>query len=70
MRANTGDAAAAGYTAENVSWRKPGSVSSSVRTAPPGLSAASSTVTGCPFSASRIAAARPFGPAPITTALS
>ena len=47
---------------------KPGSVSSSVRTAPPGVSAASSTSTWRPASASRIAAARPFGPAPMTTA--
>ena len=41
---------------------KPGSVSSSVRTAPPGASAASSTSTERPASASRIAAASPFGP--------
>ena len=70
MRANTGEAAPEGWTAENVSWRKPGSVSSSVRTAPPGRSAASSTVTAWPASASRMAAARPLGPAPMTTARS
>ncbi len=35
MRANTGEATAAGYTDENVSWWNPGSVSSCVRTAPP-----------------------------------
>ena len=68
IRANTGDAAAAGCTAENVSCQNPGRVSSSVRTAPPGRGAASSTVTGTPASARRIAAARPFGPAPMTTA--
>src|SRR3954447_9427482 len=68
MAANTGDAAAAGYTEENVSCWNPGSVSASVRTAPPGVSAASSTVTGRPARASRMAAASPFGPAPITTA--
>ena len=66
--ANTGDAPPAGYTAENVSWRKPGSVSSSVATAPPGRSAASSTVTAWPARASVIAAASPLGPDPITTA--
>ena len=51
-----------------MSWRKPGSVSSSVRTAPPGASAASSTRTERPASARRIAAASPFGPAPMTSA--
>lgn len=50
-----------------MSWWNPGSVSGSVRTAPPGRSAASSTITGLPASASRIAATSPFGPAPITT---
>src|SRR3954452_20028590 len=68
MAAKTGEAAAAGYTAENVSCWNPGKVSGSVRTAPPGVSAASSTVTGRPARASRMAAASPFGPAPITTA--
>src|SRR5919205_1169580 len=68
MRPNTGEAAPAGYTEEKVSCRKPGSVSSSVLTAPPARSAASSTVTACPASARRMAAARPFGPAPITIA--
>src|SRR3954471_11170098 len=68
MAANTGEAAAAGYTDEKVSCWKPGSVSGSVRTAPPGVSAASSTVTDRPARASRMAAASPFGPAPITTA--
>src|SRR4051794_28918328 len=68
MAAKTGEAAAAGYTEENVSCWNPGSVSGSVRTAPPGVSAASRTVTGRPSRASRMAAASPFGPAPITTA--
>src|SRR3954453_10183865 len=68
MAAKTGEAAAAGYTAENVSCWNPGRVSGSVRTAPPGVSAASRTVTGRPARASRMAAARPFGPAPMTTA--
>ena len=48
----------------------PGSVSSSVRTAPPGASAASSTRTERPASASRIAAASPLGPLPMTIASS
>ena len=66
MRANTGEAAAAGYTDENVSWRKPGSVSSSVATAPPARSDASSTSTRHPERAISIAAAKPFGPEPTT----
>src|SRR3954469_13575385 len=68
MAANTGEAAAAGYTDEKVSCWKPGSVSGSVRTAPPGVSAASSTVTGRPARARRVAAARPVRAGPITTA--
>src|SRR6516164_1868579 len=47
---------------------KPGSMSSSERTAPPGVGAASSTSTSQPRSTSRFAATNPFGPAPITTA--
>ena len=43
-------------------------VSSADLTAPPGASAASQTTTDRPASASRIAAASPFGPAPMTTA--
>ena len=43
-------------------------MSSAERTAPPGSGAASSTVTLQPRSASMLAATRPFGPAPITTA--
>ena len=68
MAANTGEAAAAGYTAENVSWRKPGSVSSCVATAPPARSQDSSTSTRQPERAIVIAAARPFGPDPTTSA--
>src|SRR3954471_3866637 len=68
MAANTGEAAAAGYTDEKASCWKPGSVSGSVRTAPPAVAGASSTVTGRPGGRSRMAAASPFGPAPITTA--
>src|SRR3954454_4757377 len=43
-------------------------MSSAERTAPPGVGAASHTRTSQPRSASRLAATRPFGPAPITTA--
>ena len=67
-RSSTGDAAAAGYTAEYVSWRNPGSVSSSLATAPPGRSAASSTSTRQPACAIRIAADSPLGPDPTTSA--
>src|SRR5215475_857644 len=51
-----------------MSWRKPGRVSSSVRVPPPGVFPDSSTSTDLPASASVIAAASPFGPAPTTTA--
>src|SRR3954447_21073376 len=47
---------------------KPGAVDSSLRTAPPGSGSASSTSTSQPRSARSLAATRPFGPAPITTA--
>ncbi len=40
-----GEASAAGCTADPTSWRKPGSVSSAVRAAPPEAAAASSTRT-------------------------
>ena len=63
MLENTGEAAVAGYTEENVSWRNPGRVSSSVRTAPPGSSAASSTVTARPARARAMAAASPLSAA-------
>src|SRR3954447_18809141 len=51
-----------------MSLTNPGSMSPADRTAPPGSGAASSTVTLQPRSASLLAATRPFGPAPITTA--
>src|SRR5690242_18697743 len=51
-----------------MSLTKPGSINSADRTAPPGVAAASSTVTFQPRSASKLAPTRPFGPAPITTA--
>src|SRR6266566_1561288 len=56
--------------AEHTSWRNPGSVSSAVRVPPPIVSCASMTRTERPAWASVTAAARPFGPAPITTASS
>ena len=49
--------------------RKPASVNSRVRRAPPGVVSASSTSTCNPVWARTIAAASPFGPAPITHAL-
>ena len=51
------------------SCRKPASVNSRVRRAPPGVVSASSTSTCNPAWARTIAAASPFGPAPITHAL-
>ena len=57
-----------GWTAEQTSWTKPGSVSSAERVPPPISSSASRTSTSRPFRASSIAAARPFGPEPITIA--
>ena len=51
-----------------MSWRNPGSVSSSVATAPPARSAASSTRTSFPDCASVIAAASPLGPDPTMSA--
>ena len=51
-----------------MSWTKPGSVSSAERDPPPIVSAASSTRTERPARARAIAAARPFGPEPTTTA--
>ena len=67
MRKN-GEAAASGWIAEQTSCMKPGSVSSSERTPPPIVSAASRTSTERPARASSIAAASPFGPDPTTTA--
>jgi len=53
--------------AEQISWRKPGSVSSSVRAPPPMVSFASRTMTENPSRARRMAAASPFGPEPTMT---
>ena len=50
----------------NRSWRKPGKVTSAVRTAPPAVSALSSTMTRRPFFASRAAAESPLIPDPMT----
>ncbi len=66
--AKNGDARPSGCTAEQTSWRKPGSVSSEVRAPPPGSSAASTTRTLRPASARVMAAASPLGPAPTMTA--
>ena len=54
--------------AEQVSWRNPGNVSSSVLDPPPGWLAASSTRTRQPERANVSAAISPFGPEPTTTA--
>src|ERR1035437_7287382 len=54
--------------AEQMSWTKPGTVSSAEREPPPTVSAASTSSTERPAWARRMAAARPFGPAPTTTA--
>ena len=63
-----GEASGCGWTAEQMSWTKPGSVSSAERDPPPIVSAASSTRTERPARARAMAAASPFGPAPTTTA--
>ena len=63
-----GEASAIGCTADPKSCRNPGSVSGRVRAPPPGCGSASNTSTRSPACASTMAAARPFGPAPITTA--
>ena len=57
-----------GWTAEQMSCTKPGSVSSAERIPPPATVSASNTVTCRPACASTIAAASPFGPDPITMA--
>src|SRR5579871_3245758 len=54
--------------AEQTSCTKPGRVSSIEREPPPMLSFASNTTTEWPARARVMAAASPFGPAPITTA--
>src|SRR5687767_10961589 len=63
-----GDIAASGWIAEQTSCTKPGSVSSAERAPPPISSFASYTATELPARAIWIAAARPLGPAPTTTA--
>ncbi len=65
---NAGEPRASGWIAEHTSCSTPGSVSSSVRVPPPGVEAASKTVTSHPARASVMAATNPFGPAPTTTA--
>ena len=56
-----GEAAAIGWTAEQSSWRTPGTVSSLVRVPPPIVSAASSTVTSHPLARQRHRAGQPVG---------
>src|SRR6266540_3755972 len=63
-----GDSAAMGWIAEQTSCTKPGSVSSAERAPPPISSFASYTATEWPARAIWMAAARPLGPAPTTTA--
>ena len=63
-----GDAIANGWTAEQMSWMKPGSVSSADRAPPPMVLLASKTTTLHPACASTMAALSPFGPEPTTTA--
>ncbi len=63
-----GEARSSGWTAEQTSWRNPGSVSSAVRHPPPGSSAASYTSTARPARARTSAATNPLGPAPTTMA--
>ena len=68
MSRKAGEASSSGCTAEQTSWRNPGSVSSAVRQPPPGSSAASYTSTARPARARTSAATSPFGPAPTTMA--
>src|SRR5690349_18245832 len=65
-RRKTGDARAAGCTAEHTSCWNPGSVSPADRTPPPIDDAASNTRTESPARAATTAATRPFGPLPTT----
>ena len=66
--ARNGDAAAIGWTAEQWSCTRPGTIICELRVPPPIVSLASSTVTSSPARASRAAAASPFGPPPTTIA--
>src|SRR5687768_6507474 len=63
-----GDGTARGWTALQISWTTPGWVSSAERIPPPIVDSASKTATLRPVRAIVIAAARPFGPLPTTTA--
>src|SRR5688572_19029537 len=63
-----GDIRASGWIAEQTSCTKPGSVSSAERAPPPISLLLSYTATECPARAIWMAAARPLGPAPTTTA--
>ena len=67
-RGRTARPAASGCTAEQTSWTKPGRVSSAERQPPPTVSARLEHRTDRPARARVMAAARPFGPAPTTTA--
>src|ERR1039457_3281369 len=63
-----GEQTARGCTAEQISWTNPGRVNSADRAPPPMVGAPSYTVTAWPARASTMAAARPFGPEPMTAA--
>jgi hypothetical protein len=63
-----GESRPIGWIAEHRSCRKPGSVSSAVRTPPPIASAASKTSTREPCPLQRERAREPFGPEPTTIA--
>jgi hypothetical protein len=54
--------------AEQMSWRKPGKVSSAVRRPPPSSDLPSSSSTDKPACCMAMAAASPLGPEPTTTA--
>src|SRR5262249_19683162 len=64
------EATAIGCTAEQMSWTKPGSVSSADLAPPPIVAERSYAVTAYPARASTIAALRPLGPDPTTVARS
>src|SRR5579859_5295871 len=63
-----GEPTASGRTAAQTSWTNPGSVRASDRVPPPAVGSASWTTTERPAFARVIAAARPLGPEPTTTA--
>src|SRR5205823_13681009 len=66
--AKNGEAAAIGWIAEQTSCTKPGNVNSALRVPPPMVGSASWTRTRRPARASSMAAERPLGPLPTTTA--